>query len=91
MNSTTSLNRAAFADTPAIASGRVMLSSALSVGTRLKLWKMKPTRRRRSSVRLGVLERAELGVADEHLAGCQGVEAGEAVQQAWTCRSPMGP
>ncbi len=47
---TTSSSSAASGSVPAIASGSVMLSMALSVGTRLKLWKMKPTRRRRSRV-----------------------------------------
>ena len=35
---------------PANVSGRVMFSMAVSVGTRLKAWKMKPTRSRLSWV-----------------------------------------
>jgi hypothetical protein len=37
---------------PAIDSGNRMFSSALSTGSRLKVWKMKPTRSRRSCVSL---------------------------------------
>ena len=35
---------------PAIVSGRVMFSSAVSTGSRLNAWKMKPILSRRSSV-----------------------------------------
>ena len=42
---------------PARVSGSVMFSSAVSVGTRLKAWKMKPILSRRSSGELLVVER----------------------------------
>ena len=49
--STTSVSQAWSAERPARVIGSVMFSIALSVGTRLKAWKMNPTRSRRSSVR----------------------------------------
>ena len=47
---TTSASAAASGFFPAIVSGSTMLSSAERVGTRLKDWKMKPTRTRRNMV-----------------------------------------
>ena len=44
-------NQAGSASLPASVSGRIMFSSALSVGIRLYCWKMNPSRSRRSSVR----------------------------------------
>ena len=57
-----------------------MFSSAVSVGIRLNAWKTKPTLApQQREVLVGQLR--ELDVADEHLAGRQRVEPGEAVHQ----------
>ena len=66
---------------PAIASGSRMFSSAVSVGSRLNCWKMKPTLSRRSLVRPRVAQAGHLGVADAHLAAGDRVQAGQAVHQ----------
>ena len=46
----TESSQAGRASRPAMSIGRVMFSSAVSVGTRLKAWKTKPIRSRRSAV-----------------------------------------
>ena len=48
--STTWSNQGRSTSRPAMSSGSVMFSAAVSVGTRLNAWKTKPTRSRRSSV-----------------------------------------
>ena len=62
---------------PASAIGSVMFSAAVSVGTRLNAWKTKPIAVAAQQGELLVVERAEVGVADEDLAGGERVEAGE--------------
>ena len=49
---------------PARAIGRVMFSRAVSVGTRLNAWKMKPILSRRSSVSRVSSSVGQVGVAD---------------------------
>ena len=66
---------------PASVVGSVMFSSAVSVGTRLNAWKMKPILSRRSCVSCLSSSVGEVDVADEHLAGRQRVEPGDAVHQ----------
>ena len=61
--------------------GSVMFSRAVSVGSRLNAWKMKPILSRRSWVSCLSFRRAELGVADADRAGGEGVQAGHAVHQ----------
>ena len=51
-----------------------MFSSAVSVGIRLKAWKMKPIRSRRTWVSAFSLRGGELDVTDGHSAGCHRVE-----------------
>ena len=51
---------------PPSSSGRVMFSSAVSVGTRLYAWKMKPDRGAAQLGELLVVQRGEVGLADEH-------------------------
>ena len=58
----------------------MMFSLAFSVGIRLNAWNTKPRCSRRTRVSWRSLRRAELDVTDEHLAGGQRVEPGEAVQ-----------
>ena len=66
---------------PAMSIGSVMFSIAVSVGSRLKAWKMKPTASRRSRVSRLSSRRRDVGVADEDGAAGGVVEPGEAVHQ----------
>ena len=66
---------------PAIVSGSVMFSSAVSTGSRLKAWKMKPIFSRRSSVSALVVERRDLDAVDLDRSRRGPVESGEAVHQ----------
>ena len=66
---------------PAIRDGSAMFSAAVSVGSRLNDWKMKPILSRRSSVSCLSLSRGDVGVPDADLAGGGAVEPGEDVQQ----------
>ena len=72
---------------PARSSGRVMFSSAVSVGTRLNAWKTNPTRSRRRAGEVLVVEGREIGVADEHLARGERVEPGDAVHERRLARA----
>ena len=66
---------------PAIVSGSTMFSAAVSVGSRLKVWKMKPILSRRSCVSARSLSVGDLLAVDPHVAGRGLVEAGEDVHQ----------
>src|SRR3954454_20935015 len=70
-------------------SGRVMFSTAVSVGTRLKAWKMKPTLSPHPGLGL-LVERLEVDVAQPDLARGHLVEPREAVHQGRLAR-PRGP
>ena len=72
---------------PARSIGSVMFSIAVSVGTRLNAWKMKPTRVAAQLGELLVVERGEVDVADEHRPAGERVEAGEAVHQRRLARA----
>ena len=66
---------------PAIDSGRTMFSFAVSIGSRLKNWKMKPMCSRRSFVSWVSLSVADLDVGDPNVAGGRAVEPGEDVHE----------
>ena len=66
---------------PAMSSGSVMFSAAVSVGSRLNDWKMKPIWSRRSSVSCLSFSAGDLGVADVDPARGDRVEPGQAVHQ----------
>ena len=85
--STTWSNHAGSGLRPARRAGSVMFSAAVSVGTRLKAWKMNPMRSRRSWVSWRSLSFGEVGVADEHGARREVVEPGEAVHQRRLARA----
>ena len=72
---------------PAMVSGRTMFSSAVSIGSRLKNWKMKPMCSRRSFVRSRVVQRGDLGAADLDAAAGRAVEPGEDVHQRRLARA----
>ena len=69
------------ASSPAIESGRRMFSSAVSIGSRLKNWKMKPMCLRRSFVISVSLRFPSRVPAERHVAGGRQVERGEDVHQ----------
>ncbi len=64
-----------------------MFSSASSIGSRLKNWKMKPMCSRRSRVSARVVERAQLGAGDRDRARGRLVEAREQVHQRGLARA----
>jgi hypothetical protein len=67
-----------------------MFSSAVSVGTRLNAWKMKPMRSRRSCVSWRSFEPADVDVADRDRARRQRVEPGDACMSV-DLPEPDGP
>ena len=76
---------------PPMRSGRSMFSSAVRTGSRLKLWKMKPTAVAAQERQLVVVERVEPRAGDLDPARRGLVEAGEDVHAASTCPSRRGP
>ena len=65
----------------------MMFSRAVSVGSRLNAWNTKPIALAAQPGELAVGQRAEVDVADEHLAGRERVEPGEAVHQRALARA----
>ena len=64
-----------------------MFSMAVSVGTRLNAWKMKPRRSRRNSGELLLAGGGDVDVADGDRAGGQAIEAGHAVHEGRLARA----
>ena len=72
---------------PAIVSGSRMFSSAVSIGSRLNDWKMKPTLSRRSCVSCFSLSARDVDAVDRDAAGGRLVEPGEDVHQRRLARA----
>ncbi len=78
---TTSSTHALSTFPPARSSGSVTFSSAVSIGRRLKNWKMKPMWLRRRSVSCWSPMPGDVGAVDRHAAGGRPVETGEDVHE----------
>ena len=76
---------------PAIESGSRMFSRASSIGSRLKVWKMKPILSRRSCVSASVVERAQLDAVERDRRPRSAGPGRRAGASASTCPSPTGP
>ena len=76
---------------PAIESGSVMFSSAVSIGRRLKNWKTKPMWFAPQLRQVGVLERRDLRAGDRDRARRSACRAPRGCASGSTCPSPTGP
>ena len=76
---------------PPIVSGSVMFSSAVSTGSRLKLWKTNPTASPAQQGQLAVGELVEARAGDLDPARRSAARARRGCAAAWTCPSPTGP
>ena len=76
---------------PAIESGRTMFSFAVSIGSRLKNWKMKPMCSRRSFVSCVSLSSPIAVSGDVDVAARSACRGRRGCASASTCRSPKGP